>query len=142
MPCLGNIGLTPSPVSISTVKIKKEELNMKKQADVKESLSLKELIRRVQEELAESQEEREKRGDQALFEVEKLVLEVNFAVTRSAKVNGRLEFKVLTLGGVNAGGGHDYEQQRVHKITLSLKAVPPAPGHPGIGFNPLTPHIL
>ena len=88
------------------------------------SLSLKELIFRVQQELVESQAEREARGEDALFQVEKLVLEVNFVVTQSMEGKGGLEFKVLTLGGVNIGGNKGYQQQQVHKITLSLTVAP------------------
>jgi hypothetical protein len=93
--------------------------------DLKESsLSLKELIRRVQIELMESQGEREARGDAPLFEVESLTLEVNFVVTRSKGGSGGFEFKVLTFGGINVGGDVERQEQQTHKITLSLKAIP------------------
>ena len=90
------------------------------------SLSLKELIRGVQQELIESQKERQEKGDPSLFEVEKLTLEINFVVTRSQGGKGSFEVKVLTFGGFNLGGEGNFQQQKIHKITLSLKAVPPS----------------
>lgn len=85
------------------------------------SLSIRELIRQVQLELTESQRERQARGEAALFKVEKMDLEVNFVVSRSTEGTGGFSFQVLTLGGVNVGGGKTYQQQQVHRITLSLK---------------------
>lgn len=87
------------------------------------SLSLKDLIRRVQVELTESQLEREQRGEPALFEVESLTLEVNFVVTKSRGGSGGFEFKVLTFGGIKADGDVEHQEQQVHKIVLSLKAI-------------------
>ncbi|HSK74544.1 MAG TPA: trypco2 family protein [Pyrinomonadaceae bacterium] len=100
---------------------------MKTVNEEQNTLSLKELIRRVQQELVDSQKEREEKGDDALFEVEKLTLEVNFVVTRSNDAKGSLDFKVLTVGGISLGGGKNYQQQQVHKIILSLKAIPDKP---------------
>jgi hypothetical protein len=88
------------------------------------SLSLKELLRYVKQELVESQREREASGEAALFEVEGLILEVNFIVIKSKAARGGIDFKVLTLGGINVGGGKDYQEHQVHKITLTLKTVP------------------
>jgi hypothetical protein len=89
------------------------------------SLSIKELIQQVRRELAESDLERRKEGRKAIFQVEDLTLEVNFIVTHSGKGGGGFSFQVLTLGGANLGGEKAYENQQVHKITLSLKAIPP-----------------
>jgi hypothetical protein len=88
------------------------------------SLFIKDLIRRVDSELRESQAEREASGQAAIFAVEKLTLEVNFVVTESAQGKGGLDFKIITIGGEKG-----YEQQQVHKVTLQLAAVPQrAPG--------------
>jgi hypothetical protein len=95
------------------------------------SLSLKELIRRVQAELVESQHERESRGEAALFEVESLTLEVNFVVTKSKGASGGFDFRVLTFGGIKAGGDIERQEQQTHKIILSLKTVSGSERIPG-----------
>jgi Trypsin-co-occurring domain 2 len=95
------------------------------------SLSLKELIRRVQKELIESQREREEDGQKAIFEVEKLTLEVHFIVAQSSEGKGGIDFKILTFGGANVSGGRNYQNQQIHKIILSLKVIPD-------GSEPLT----
>ena len=97
------------------------------------SLSLKNLIRRVQVELMESQLEREQRGEAALFKVESLTLEVNFVVTKSMGGSGGFEFKVLTFGGIKAGGDVEHQEQQTHKIILSLKTVS---DHDALGVLP------
>lgn len=89
------------------------------------SLSLKELLHAVRRELAESEREREKSGETALFRTEELVLEVNFVLTQTNDAKGGVEIKVLTFGGVNFGAGESYQHQQIHKVTLKLKAVPP-----------------
>ncbi|MEK6283163.1 MAG: trypco2 family protein [Acidobacteriota bacterium] len=88
------------------------------------SLSLKEMIRRVQTELMESQLEREASGLPALFAVDGLTLEVNFVVTKSKGASGGFDFKVLTFGGIKAGGDLEHQEQQTHKIILSLKGNP------------------
>jgi hypothetical protein len=78
-------------------------------------LFIKELIRQVHNELAESQEERELEGQDALFEVEKLTIEANFIATDSETESGGIDFKLLKY---NAGGSS--KNERVHKVTLEL----------------------
>jgi hypothetical protein len=104
-----------------------------------DSLSLKQLIRRVTQELVESQREREESGGPALFEVEKLTLEVNFVVTKSKSAKGGFDFRVLTFGGINAGASGEHQEQEIHKIVLSLKVVSKhvyEPGRPPEGGLP------
>jgi hypothetical protein len=90
-----------------------------------QSLSIKELIRRVQRELIASQKEREAANEEALFQVDKLDLEVHFVVTKSTKAEGGFSLQVLTLGGFHAGTSRNSEEQQVQKLTLSLKAASP-----------------
>jgi hypothetical protein len=83
-----------------------------------DSLFVRELIRRVHQELVESRAEREASGSAAIFEVERLTVEVNFVATESKDAQGGLDFKIVTLGG-----GMQLQTQQVHKITLNLVAV-------------------
>ncbi len=83
------------------------------------SLFIKDLIRRVHEELYESRREREDSGQDPIFEVSALTLEVNFVVVQKKGLKGGLDFRVIT-----AGADKNYEQQQIQKITLSLTALP------------------
>jgi Trypsin-co-occurring domain 2 len=83
------------------------------------SLFIKDLIRRVHDELYESRSEREASGQDPIFEVSALTLEVNFVVVEKKGLQGGLDFRVIT-----AGAGKNYEQQQIQKITLSLTALP------------------
>lgn len=83
------------------------------------SLFLKELLARVQEELRESQSERQERGEEAIFEVDRLTLEVNFVALVDREARGGLDLKIVT-----AGGSHRYQAQQVHKVVLELTGVP------------------
>lgn len=87
------------------------------------SLFIKDLIRRVHAELIESRAERELSGELPIFTVDGLTLEVNFVAEESKDVKGGLDFKVITVGGVNVGGAKTYHQQQVHKVTLNLVAL-------------------
>lgn len=89
-------------------------------------LFIKELIRRVHQELVESREEREAAGEPAIFQVSELTIEVNFVVAQSTEAKGGLDFKIITVGGIELGGSKEYQQQQVHKIILSLTALPDA----------------
>lgn len=89
-----------------------------------DSLFVRELIRRVHQELLESREERRQSGMPPIFEVERMEIEVNFVAIDSKEARGGLDFKVITIGGASVGGGKRYESQEVHKITLSLVALP------------------
>ena len=96
----------------------------KKSNRVIESLFIKELIRRVHQELLESQEEREKSNQAPLFKVEEMTIEVNFVAIESKEMKGGLDFKVIAIGGVDLSKGKKYQQQQIHKITLTLRAIP------------------
>lgn len=83
-------------------------------------IGIKDLIREVHEQLALSEQEREEDGLPPLFEIDRLDLEVNFVVKEDASARGGIDLKVFSLGTELTGGS-----ERVHKITLHLKAVPP-----------------
>ena len=93
-------------------------------------LFIRDLIRQVDQELRGSQAERLAAGEAPIFEVDSLVLEVNFVATASADATGGVDFKIITVG---AGGS--YERQQVHKVTLSMSAVK-NPGDPLIDLEP------
>lgn len=84
-----------------------------------QSLPIGDLIRRIQNDLIESQRQRESEGQPPLFEVDSLTLEVHFVVTRSTKTTGGFDLKVITFGGETT-----YTSEQVHKISLSLKSAP------------------
>jgi hypothetical protein len=86
-------------------------------------LFIKDLIRRVHQELIESRQEREASGEAAIFEVEKMTIEVNFVAIQSKEAQGGLDFKIISVGGLELGGSAGIQQQQVHKITLTLNAV-------------------
>jgi hypothetical protein len=102
--------------------------------DVNKPLFIGELIRRVQDELVESQIQRESEGMTALFEVESLTVEVNFVVSASSTGKGGFDLKILTLGGENL-----YKEDQVHKITLTLKALSPEEDTLGLGSLEIEP---
>ncbi|WP_126349481.1 trypco2 family protein [Kocuria rosea] len=79
--------------------------------------SLKDIIRRVSNELLESQEERRQFGEAAVFEVASLDIELNFVVTESKSGNLGMDLKV-----VSAGGNRHYEEQQVQRLVLHLTA--------------------
>ncbi|MFG2692572.1 trypco2 family protein [Kitasatospora sp. NPDC048407] len=95
----------------------------RKAEELESDLFIKSLIRRVHAELIESRAEREESGQEPIFSVTGLTLEVNFVVERSREAKGGIEFKVITVGGLNIGGARGYKQQQVHKITLNLTAL-------------------
>jgi hypothetical protein len=81
-------------------------------------LSIRTLVREVTRELIDSQDEREAAGDEAIFQVSGLTLEISFVATSSKKGGGGFDLKV-----VKADAGVQYDQQSIHKIMLTLKAV-------------------
>lgn len=83
-----------------------------------DQLFIRDLIRRVHQELYASRQERLAAGQVPIFEVDKLVLEVNFVAIESTDIKGGIDFKIIT-----AGAGGSYQHQQVHKVTLSMSAV-------------------
>lgn len=85
-------------------------------------LQIKDVIRKVQEELMESQRERENQGIPPLFEVDALEIELHFTIQQQTGVNAGFSLAVVDLDAE-----HTYSSEQVQKITLRLKKVP-APG--------------
>ncbi len=83
-------------------------------------LFIREVIRQVKREHIESQLQRESEGLPALFEVESLTVEAHFVVSASLAGKGGVDLKILTLGGAKT-----HKEEQVHKISLTLKALPP-----------------
>jgi hypothetical protein len=88
-----------------------------------DSLFIKDLIRRVHDELIESRNERQQQGIDPIFSVDRLTIEANFIVEEKDVAQGGVKFKLLTFGGADAGAKLEYKQQQVHKITLELSGV-------------------
>ena len=92
--------------------------------EIRQSLFIKDLISKVHDELLQSRQAREQRGDPAIFEVEQMTLEVNFVAQRDSEFNGGIDLKIVTVGGARLGGARHYNNQQIHKITLTLAALP------------------
>lgn len=98
------------------------------------SISMKALIRRISDELLESQRERQLQGLPAVFEVQGLDIEVSFVVTESRQGGGGFDLRVI-----KADGSMKYEDQSVQKVTLHL-GVPsarPVVTRPDVDDDPL-----
>lgn len=100
-----------------------------KDNDFTDNIRIKDVIRKVQQELAESQKEREDKGEPPLFEVESLELEIHFVArkTTDAKVG-------LSLPVVDAGGSKNYSNEQVQRLKIRLKAI--EDNDVGVGFTP------
>src|SRR4051812_31664691 len=85
---------------------------------LEEGLSIGSLIRKVHEELAYSQRQRQIEGVSPLFEVDSLTIEAHFTVTSSDEEKGGIDLKIVNLGAT-AG----IKSEQVHKIILALKTV-------------------
>jgi hypothetical protein len=79
------------------------------------TLHIKDLIDMVTMELMASQWERERHGLERLFKTQGLTLEVHFVAERRTEASGGLDLKVVTVGGKRT-----YQDQQIHKITLTL----------------------
>ena len=75
------------------------------------------IIRKISDELLESQDQRIREGRPAVFRVGSLDVELNFVVTRSRTGSGGIDLRVVTLGGELAS-----ETQHVQKVTVHLDA--------------------
>jgi hypothetical protein len=102
-------------ISLSSIRFTEVEM----EDEYPHPLFIKDLIRRVHEELYESRREREDSGQAAIFQVSALTLEVNFVVVQGKGFKGGVDFRVIT-----AGADKTFQQQQVQKVTLSLSALP------------------
>jgi len=83
-----------------------------------EELKIKDLIHSVRNELIESEIERKNKGLAPLFYVDNFKIEVNFVVEKNLHGGGKLNPKIIDVGG-DAG----YKTEQIHKITLELKTL-------------------
>lgn len=88
----------------------------KKSESFANQLQIKDVIRKVQQELTESQKEREEAGILPLFEVDSLELEIHFVARQQREGKAGLSFAV-----VDAEAEHTYSREQVQKMTLRLK---------------------
>lgn len=82
-------------------------------------MSIKEMIRMVQEELIESQRERVQNGQSILFETSELEIEMNTVVTMND--DGKMIISIPVIG-IKGGLGINENNQYTQKIKLKLKA--------------------
>lgn len=83
-------------------------------------LNIKDLTLSVKNQLEQLDQERQKKNELPLFMVESFDLELNFTVKQVATKEGKLEYKVLTIGDKN-----EVSKEQVQKITLHMKANKP-----------------
>ena len=81
-------------------------------------LDLKRLIRTVQRELEDSQREREAAGQEPLFKVEELTIELKFAISEEQTAKGGFSLKVIEFGGSDK-----IAENEIQTLTLRLSAL-------------------
>ena len=100
------------------------------------SISLKDAIRLVQEELINSQVEREMNDVSPLFEVERLTIEANCIFTKKENSELGFDVRLLSLFSLKAGLTDIEENSFVQKIKLELKAIKNSDDTAITGINP------
>jgi Trypsin-co-occurring domain 2 len=83
-------------------------------------LGLRELIKDIKSDLAKSEEERLEAGENPVFKVEDVDLEINFVINKQYAESGGIEYKFVTLGNQS-----QISSEKVQKITLHMKAIQP-----------------
>jgi len=81
-----------------------------------DEFSISSLIRKVHEELIESQKMREDAEQDPLFEVESLTIEANFVVSTTTEGKGKVDLKIVGVDGMK-----NVKKEQIHKLTLKLK---------------------
>ena len=94
-------------------------------------LGIKDLIRDVREELAESERARTKE-EAAMFRVEEFDLEISFIVRADIKQAGKANYQVLTVDTEARTA-----RENVQKLTLRMKAEPPTKGVASASAGPV-----
>lgn len=123
-------------VGFPRIRLRRPKKTQIAAAPTQESLHIKGLIRQVTQELVDSQKEREENKQPALFRVQQLTLEVHFVAQTSSEVGGSFDLKVVTVGGAQLGGKHTYQNQQIHKITLTLSTIAKTPADESDGNVP------
>ena len=86
-----------------------------------DEISVKELLRKISEDLLESEEERLSKGQRSVFEVSELTIELAFVVSRSREGRGGVDLRV-----VNIGGDASRKSEQTQRMTLKLVAADPS----------------
>ena len=81
-------------------------------------MSIKEMIRMVQDELIKSQKERIEKGQGVLFEASELEIELNTVVTMND--DGKMTISIPVIG-LKGGLGISEDNQYIQKVKLKLK---------------------
>ena len=85
-------------------------------------IGLKDLIRSIHTELAESQADREQTGMPPLFEVNGLDLELHFTISETDHIGGKIDLKIISIGSDKT-----IKDEQIHRITLHLRALEQEP---------------
>jgi len=94
-------------------------------------LNIKDLTLRVKDQLEQLDALRQKKNELPLFMVESFDLELNFTVKQVATKEGKLEYKILTIGDKN-----EVSKEQVQKITLHMKTNKPQDASTQADNNP------
>lgn len=105
---------------------------MKINETLQKPLSIASLIRKIHNELADSQRQREDEGEKPLFEVESLTIEAHFVVAETIEGKGGFDLKIISLNGSD-----NMKIEQMHKITLKLKPVLNEESELGLGLTKL-----
>lgn len=104
---------------------------MSRDAKPASPLLLKDLIRQVRREVAEAVREHIASGEESMFAVESLTLEVYFVVGSHEETKAGISAKLFAVAGLEAGGAHASSKEQTHKVTLQLSPVGPR-GKPAV----------
>lgn len=88
------------------------------ETSIEGNLGIGEVLQRIKTELIETDRERQSQGEQALFWVDDVSVELKFAVSRVSGDSLKFDLKVL---GYN--DKEDYTTERCHTIRINLKTV-------------------
>ncbi|GAA3767747.1 trypco2 family protein [Streptomyces phyllanthi] len=87
-------------------------------------ITVKELIRKLSEDLLESERERKQSGRRAVFEVAELTVELEFTVSRSRQGRAGLDLHVVDVGG-EAGRTNAHSQRMTLRLVAAGAKIPP-----------------
>jgi len=80
-----------------------------------DTLFLKQLVERARDELLQLDRETQDSGRLATFQVESMTIKVNVVITQTNEGKAGFDLKVIT-----AGTKASYQEQQVHKVTVSF----------------------
>ena len=107
----------------------KREFMKNNSSDFTDGIRIKDVIRKVQQELMESQKEREELEEPPLFEVEGMELEIHFVARKTTDAKAGLSLPV-----VDVGANRNYSNEQIQKLKIRLRVV--EEGAAGFNFTP------